>query len=216
MKKLIAIAVAVVLVLPMAAPALAEQVNIVPDASFESSAKGLHRFASDDYGFGGGIAEHTTADSHSGRQCVLLEATGRDQSKVGGYAAGKRYFSDITDWGFWYKHYGTPNTDLTPNILLHVTIEGGAYDGGELVLFQQSSRGQGYNYNWTWFDNDKWWYGVSFHGDLVDWGADLTLAQIQSVYDGTVNAWVVAIGFVSGSETARVLVDDLEVNVSKK
>ncbi len=223
MKKIAILGILVLALIVTAVPVLADSANVVRDPSFESNPRaGLHDIRSWDYGFGGGIAEITTADSHSGRQCVLLEATGMDYSRAYHDAQGKKYFSDITGWSFYYKHAGvSPDyNDVTPYIVIVVNIEGGDYDGGELVVVQWNTSNQGYNYNWTQVNDDEWHYLVyDANGDYVGrWGMPgpgLTLAQIQAQYDGTIDRVAVAIGLSSGITTAGVLVDDLEVIVNQ-
>lgn len=192
--------------------------NIVPNHSFEAySGSAVHDIASIDYGYGGGIAELYKGDSYSGGKCILLEATGMDYSRVYTDAKPNNKFSDIVDFGFWFKHDGDPNlyNDLTPYIVIVVDIEGGDYDGGELVAIQWNTWDQGYETDWTWFNNDEWHYQVyDADGNFVDngWG-NFPLARIQSLYDGTIERVAVAIGLAGGDESARVLVDHLVVEV---
>lgn len=131
---------------------------------------------------------------------------------------GHRYFSEIAEVKFWYRHDGDPATynDLTPYVVLVVNIEGGDYDGGKLILAQWNTWSQGYNYDWTLLQNDEWHYIIyDTDGKYVGhWGMStpsFTLAEIQEMYEGIIDGVAVAIGVADGSETARVLVGELTI-----
>ena len=144
-----------------------------------------------------------------------------DYSRVYSDAKPKCYFGNITDYGFWYKHDGDQAVynDLTPYIVIVLKIEGGDYDGGELVAIQWNTWDQGYATEWTLFDNDSWHYIVYDKDDkYVGQGGmpiGVTLAEIQAQYNGVIDRVAIAIGLAGGDEPARVLVDDLYVNVTK-
>lgn len=212
------LAFAIVLLANVIGVTAAGPANIVPDYSYEENPQGLHEIKSFDYGFGGGVAEFYKMDNHSGRTCVHLLATGMDYSRVSTKALPNSRFSNITSFGFWFKHTQPVTSDLTPSIVIVVKIEGGPFSGYLLQVVQWntwSSDNSGLRLQWAFFNRDSWHYYVigSDYGVVSHVGMPngVSLSQIQKAYDGTIVRVALAVGLASGTTTANVLVDDLTI-----
>ena len=191
--------------------------NIIRDPSYETPpAHALHNIVSLDFGGGGAGATFWPLDSHRGHQCIRLTAVDDDLAMVYSQVLSRRRFSDVTTFGFWYKHIEGVATDLTPILFMNLTIDGGSYDGYELLVSQWPDWMQGYNYDWTFFNKDSWRYSIwDSQNNLVDsggWPDGVQLAYIQMLFDGTLDGVAIGIGMASNVGLAGALVDDLIID----
>jgi len=191
--------------------------NIIRDPSYESPPRAmLHDIVSLDFGGGGAGATFWELEGYRGHQCIRLTAINDDLAMVYSQTLPRRSFSDVTDFGFWYKHIDGVATDLTPMIFMNLTVEGGLYDGYELLVIQWPDWMQGYNYDWTFFTKDSWRYSIwDNQNSLVGsggWPDGLPLADIQTLFDGTLDGVAIGIGMASGVGLAGAFVDNLIID----
>jgi hypothetical protein len=212
MKKVLIIGIIALFLIPTA---LASMQNIVCDPSFESKPNKHHFFGVfDTYDDGTvyGSYEIYTDDSYTGKKCVHLQATKLDTVTVKQFIKGKKRLDDITEAGFFYKRM-PGSSHSTPYLQLTIYDEDG-YAILNIVQHNYIDYTSDDDLDWTYFNNDKWKY---WYADGTNWvlgGTEVSLEDIQDLYDGYLKEFDVVVGDVGDLTTnTDVLVDQLIIQI---